>query len=589
MINVELVPADAEAKASLGLAEVSVSTLGTARKAIGKQMASIQSTRVFRLPPQAWLALAVAVALVIGAVSGWLALAGTPAAATPVPRVLYWSDEGVSDLTSLDPAQEGDFNTRLAIQLIYGGLVRFGPHFKLLPDCAASWTISGGGTVFTFHLRPEVRFANGTLLTAPDVAFSLNRTLSPQFRDFHGHALLSDIAGAPAVTSGASKQASGIRVVDARTIQIRLTRPSGSFLQRLATPAGNIVPPWAVAADPANWANHAYGTGPFMVDRWVHGYALLLAPNPYYYAGKPELTGIDMQFIPEPLEAYKLYRAGAVDIMGSIQFPTAELFSVRGEQDFHPSTRLQTVYLTLNERRPPLSEPLVRRALMQSIDRQALARTVYSGFAKPASGMVPPTILGYSPRAEPPYRLATARRLLARAGFPGGRGLPPIDYMSDQDSESITLANFLVSQWRTNLGINVRLVQRSHAAYDAQLSALNFDIAAIVWTDDHPDPSDFLSLTLQTGSPNNNGGWNSPRFDALTARADAIDSVSGNRERGRLYRAADALAMRQAATIPLVYPHSGILLRPSVRGLSVAGGQVMARDWSRVTVERATG
>jgi ABC-type oligopeptide transport system substrate-binding subunit len=340
-----------------------------------------------------------------------------------------------------------------------------------------------------------------------------------------------------------------------------------------------------VKANPNGWFNHAFGTGPFMVDRWVHGYALLLAPNPSYYAGRLKLTGIDMQFIPEPLAGFKLYRAGAVDIMGSIQFPTTELFSVRGESDFHRSPRLETVYLTLNERRAPLNNTLVRQALSESVDRRALAGAVYSRFARPASGMLTPGMLGFSPHAELPFNPARARRLLATAGFPAGRGLPPITYMSDQDSQSITLANFIVSQWHRNLGIPVRLIQRSHAAYDAQLQALNFDIAAINWSDDHPDSSDFLSQTLQTGTPNNNGGWSSKQFDSLTSRADALDAPSGSHMRAKLYRAADIVAMRQAATIPLVYPYSGILLRPSVQGMSVTGGQVMVQNWTHVDVQ----
>jgi ABC-type transport system substrate-binding protein len=537
--------------------------------------------------PQFWLVVVFAVAVLAGGSALMLSVYPLASPAPPAADVLYWSNEGVSDLASLDPAQEGDFNTRLVTNLIFGGLVRLGPRFRLLPDCASSWTISGDGRVFTFHLRPNVRFADGSVLTARDVAYSLNRTLSPQFRDFSGHVLLNDIQGAATVTSGASRHASGIRILDAQTIQIRLVRPSSSFLPRLATPAGNIVPPQAVAASPGEWSNHAFGTGPFMVDRWVHGYALLLAPNPYYYAGRPRLTGIDMQFVPEPLAAYKLYRAGAVDIMGSIQFPTSEVFSVRGEPDFHRSPRLETIYLTLNERRAPWNNLLVRRAFAESIDRHALARVVFHGFARPASGMLPPIMAGFSPLAGLPYDPTMARRLLARAGFPKGRGLPTIQYMSDQDSQSLTLADFLVSQWRQNLGVKVRLVQRGHAAYDAQLSALNFEIAAIDWSDDHPDPADFLSQTLQTGTPNNNGGWSSTQFDVLTTRAGAIDTPSGAHERARLYQAADALAMSQAATIPLVYPYSGIMLRSSVRGLSVTGGQVMARNWSRVTAGAA--
>lgn len=537
--------------------------------------------------PQFWLLAVLALAVVAGASGLYLAARPLARHVSRSAHVLYWSDEGVSDLASLDPALGPDFNTRLVTQLIFGGLVRFGPNFRVVPDCALSWTISDRGRVFTFHLRPHIRFADGTPLVANDVAYSLNRVLSPKFLTTSGHVILGDIRGAAAETSGRSASASGITVLDSHTVRIQLVRPSGSFLARLATPAGYIIPRRNVIADPTGWANHAFGTGPFRVDRWIHGDALLLGPNRYYYGGVPKLTGIDTEFIPEPLEAYKRFRAGAVDIMGAVSFPTEELFNVRSEADFHHSPKLETVYLTLNERRPPLNQRLVRRALLLSINQRQLVQSVFAGFAKPATGMVPTGLKAHTPGIGLPFDPRHARELLAKAGFSKGHRLPTIHYMVNQDSQSVELASFLASQWRRNLGVSVHLVQRNHNEYNTLLQNLNFDIAVIDWTDDYPDPSNFLSQLLRTGSPNNNGGWSNRTFDRLTERADAIDAPSRQKERTRLYMAADRLVIDDASAIPLVYPYSGILLRPSVRGIRIEGGELLAQDWATVTVPRS--
>jgi ABC-type transport system substrate-binding protein len=539
-------------------------------------------TRLRRSAPLAALLFAAVAAITVGAVALARGLAPSSGGTTALP-VLRWSNEGISDLYTLDPAVGPDFNSREAMQLIYGGLVRFGPHFRILPDAAERWRVSPDGLTYTFVLRPNVRFGDGTLLDASDVAYSLNRTLSPRFAGSSGAYLLDDIAGALAVTTARARTAAGIRVVNARTIRITLDHPDGSFLAKLANPDGYLVPAWKVKADPGNWAEHAIGTGPFMVSRWVHGQVLLLVPNPYYFGGSLHIGGIDMPFIPEPLTAYKSYRAGNLDTMGSIQFPVQALFDARSRSDFHASPRLETVFLTLNERFAPFNDARVRLAFARAIDKAALVRTVWDSFAHPTDGMMPPGLPGYNPSLRGAhFNPALARRLLAASGHPGGRGLPPIVLPVDQDAQSVVLADALARQWHDVLGVSVHPVQYTHSRYLTLLQNLQYQIAVIDWTDDYPDPENFLSQQFQTGSPNNNAGWSNATFDRLTARADRLPA--SDPARFALYRRAEQLAMSQAVTIPLANPSAGILLRHAVRGISIDGGYLLVSDWARVNV-----
>jgi len=209
---------------------------------------------VRRYLPHALVGLMLLLALTAGGVGAAMGVARHTAA--PAATVLHYANEGTSQLSSLDPATGFDLNTRQAAQIIYGGLTRFGPNFQVLPDTAQTWTITDHGRSYTFHLRPDVRFADGTVLTAGDVAYSLNRTLSPRFANQSGAFILKNIEGASRVTDGQAKEASGIQVVDAHTLRIRLLAADGSFLAKLATPAGYIVsasrdrskPPWLVPA-----------------------------------------------------------------------------------------------------------------------------------------------------------------------------------------------------------------------------------------------------------------------------------------------------------------------------------------------------
>jgi len=497
--------------------------------------------------------------------------------------VLHLANEGISDLQTLDPARGFDFNSRQAAQLIFGGLVRFGPHFEPIPDVASSWRISKDGRTYTFHLRPNVRFADGTQVTARDVAFSFNRTLSPPFAQQSGAALLSDIGGALLVKHGRTDHAPGIQIVNPQTLRIKLEAPTATFLAKLATPAGYIVPPAAVSNNPAPWDQRAFGTGPFMVERWVHGSSLLLIPNPYYWRGKLQLKGIVMSFIPEPLDAFKRYRDGAVDVMGTVHFPGEELFSVRGQPDFHQSANLETVYLIPNLRTPPFNDTRVRQAFFHALDRNVIVRNAFGNFAHPASRMLPPGIRGYQPPLHiEGYNPGLARRLLAQAGYPGGRGFPTVTFQVDQDAQSLILATTVANQWRNTLGVRVRVARHDHSKYLALLTQLKFQIATIDWTDDYPDPENFLSQLLHSGSPNNNGDWSNATFDRLVDQADTLPP--NDPKRLKLYRQAEQLAMNQAAVIPLANPTTGILVRQSIHGLVVRGGQLLAPDWTRVTI-----
>ncbi|GAC1465408.1 MAG: ABC transporter substrate-binding protein [Chloroflexota bacterium] len=539
-----------------------------------------------RLLPQTLIGLVVLIAVIIGAVS--VARGAGHRTATAIrPAVLRWADEGASDVASLDPANGPDFNTSLVEQLIYGGLIRFGPGFEILPDLAEHWSTSADGRTYTFYLRPNVRYADGSAVTAADVAYSLNRSLNHQFATSSGPYFLSGIVGAPAVTRGITDQATGIVILDRHHLKIQLSAPDGSFLAKLATPAGYVVSPDAIAVDPKHWDRHAFGTGPFQLRRWVPGSELLLVPNTHYYRGTVHITGIEMPFIPEPIAAYKRYQAGALDTVGSVRFPTAALDNERGQRDFHTSTRLETVFLTLNERRPPFNNMKVRQALAVATDRRAVIANIYTNFAVPASRMVPPGLAGHAKTVPGmQYDLARARRLLAAAGYPKGRGLPTITYTVDQDTQSMALATELASEWG-RIGVKVRLNQLGHVAYNDALSRLDFQIAVIDWTADYPDAANFLSQQLHTGTPNNNSGWSNHVFDAMVDRADGLPR--GDPGRAWLYERADRLAMQQAANIPLVYPRSGVVLRQDIRGLSFDKGQLLARDWTRVTVARGSG
>ena len=159
---------------------------------------------------------------------------------------------------------------------------------------------------------------------------------------------------------------------------------------------------------------------------------------------------------------------------------------------------------------------------------------------------------------------------------------PSLVFSADQGTQNLLLASALVQQWHDVLGITVGIAQTEHNAYNQQLTKLAFQIAPVTWTADWPDPQNFLTQLLHSGGHNNNGGWSNAQFDRLVDRADQL--VGDTSQRLSMYRRAEALAMQDAATIPIANPQAGILIRSTVVGLQVAGGAVVVPDWSRVRV-----
>jgi oligopeptide transport system substrate-binding protein len=509
---------------------------------------------------------------------------------SPPPQILRMSDEGVQDLTNvdLDPAAESlGANAIFVINLVLGGLVRLDSNLHVAPDGAKSWTVSKDGRTYTFHIRSGLKFADGTPVTASDFAYSLQRALSPKYAS-NGTNLyyLSAIQGATAYNSGKSSTLPGIKVINPSTLQIKTNAPTAAFLDQLTYSAAYVVPKKLIQkyGDKA-WTEHTVGTGPFYVKRWQHSKEIDLAPNPYYWRGKPKLTQVRILFMQNADTAYNLYRTGGLDVMGTVQFPSDKLASAKHQSNFTQKPFLFTEYIPPNEKKYPFGNVHVRRAFSLAIDRNTLVNKFLGGQFTPANGILPPGIPGYNPHVKgETFNPALAKKELARAGFPNGKNFPKTTLtFSGGDPGQASMSPVLQRMWSQYLGINVNLNQMEAGAYNDALTARNYQLAFISWGEDYPDPQDFLSLQLQTGVGNNNGSFSDPRFDALTKLADTL--VGHDAQRHRLYDQAEQIALDKAAWIVLYWGKTDTLINPKVHGLRINAGGLTADNWATVSIQ----
>jgi ABC-type transport system substrate-binding protein len=328
-----------------------------------------------------------------------------------------------SDLWVDSPLDPGVSGPGELLNELYSGLVKLDDNLHVMPDLAQAMpTISADHLTYTFTLRPNLRFADGTPLTAADVVASISRALSKAEGSPTAPLYLGHIKGAAAWTAGKAHSLAGIGAPDARTVRITLDKPISYFLSALAMP-----PSWVVKRGLAPGVNlsapHAQSltvaSGPFMFGKsWRYRQEIDLVPNPHWYAAASiKLKEITYRFFSDDTQQYRAYQTGQIDLTG---VPSALVQSMRNNPDMHVQAQLSSFFLSPNLGadavcRPahcaPFDDIHFRRALLYAIDRTAITQHVWHGEEEPLCGLIPRGMLGYDPSlcSLTPYDPARAR------------------------------------------------------------------------------------------------------------------------------------------------------------------------------------
>ena len=518
----------------------------------------------------------------------------TPAQPAPVSGgVLRWSLEGINELPALDPPLAGASQSVGVISLVFEGLVRLDSDLNVQPAGAESWDIKDGGKTFIFHIRKDLKFANGDPVTAEDFSYSLNRAFSPDFANGNAGYYLSNIVGSTDVTGGKAKTVAGVKVIDPQTLEIDLQTPSVYFLYQLTFPASFVVSKKAVEANPTAWTDTAFGTGAFMVKEWKHNESITLVPNPNYWLGKPQLQEINLPFIQDPATALKLYQTGELDIMGTYNFPTDQISAVSSNPEFKQVNQFFVAYIGFNNAKPPFNDVRVRQAFAKAVDKSTLINKVLEAAVVQADTIIPPGMPGFNQAAAKiqEFNAADSKKLLADAGFADGKGFPKVALtINNQDPNFAKIAAALQQMWKETLGVDVEINTEELAKFNDDLTAtankpadpaaLSFYIS--VWGADYPDPQNFVSQQLRTDVGNNNGHYSNTEFDKAVDQADVeVDQA----KRLALYQQAETIALTEVGWLPLYYGKANLLIRASVNGLFVTPqGLFPKQDWTKVIV-----
>ncbi len=275
----------------------------------------------------------------------------------------------VAEPLRLDPHDATDAPSALINFHLYERLVELTPDGEVVPGLAESWTISDDGTTYVFKLRENVRFHDGLPLTAAAVVANFERLLSPET------ALARADLISPFVQSAAA--------LDTYTVEIRLRQPVGSFLRLLAHEALGIVSPLSIRASQENRSFRPVGTGPFALYEWVPGDRVTLVAFQDHWRGAPRVAGLVFKPMPDGSSRAIALETGAADVA----YPLDPIHMIRlrafPEIEVRHTPSQRVIYAAFNLGRPPLDDVEIRRALNHAVDRDAIARHLLFGLARP--------------------------------------------------------------------------------------------------------------------------------------------------------------------------------------------------------------
>ncbi|OHE81174.1 MAG: peptide ABC transporter substrate-binding protein [Verrucomicrobia bacterium RIFCSPLOWO2_12_FULL_64_8] len=496
-------------------------------------------------------------------------------ASPAAPKLKIFRVGNGTEPQDLDPQSVTGVSEHKIIMGLFEGLVTEDPRdLHPVPGQAESWDISPDGRVYTFHLRPGLRWSNGDPITADDYLQSWKRMLTPAFAAEYAYMIFNYVAGAKEYYAGTLEDFSrvGFKAPDERTVQVTLKSPTPFLLKIIGSHyAWDPVPVQVIAKygpidqrrSPWTRAGRLVGNGPFLLKEWRPNQKIVLARNPFYWdAGAVKLDEIHFFDTSDIPAEERSFRTGQLDKTNELPNAKIGVYRKAYPEALHIEPYLGVYFYRCNVTRPPLTDKRVRRALALAIDRESLTKNVVRGDQEPAYAVSYPGTDGYSPRARLGGGVEEARRLLAEAGYPDGRGCPPIEFLYNSSENHRAIAEAIQQMWRRNLGVDITLRNEDWKVYLDSQHTLNFTLQRAGWIADYIDPHVFLEI-WETGNGNNDTGWSNAEYDRLLHAALTAPSEA---ERYKIYQRMDAILVDECPVIPIYYYKRVYAMSPKVKG-----------------------
>ena len=518
---------------------------------------------------------------------------------------------GLSKLHTLDPALATDSASVTAIDMISTGLVGLDNKLQVQNQLATSYSISSDGLTYTFHLRPNLQFSEGTPLTSADVAYSINRALTPELKSRAALTYLGLIKDADKLFKGQVKTLIGDSLIipDPSTIEIILSHRAAYFIQALTYPSSYVVEKSVIEKyGNAGFINHLNegigGTGPFVVASYTPGKDIQFVPNKNYYGPQPQLRKVVFPFYPSIDAEYAAFGAKKVDTAQITAAQTSKAKALSGDQ-YQTVPQLVITYVAFNYLVKPFDNIHIRQAFALALDKDAIVQSTAKDIMIPTNHIVPEGMSGYYPDLTGPTGITSVSGDIKKAKELLQQGLkeenmsslPPITFTVATNGNSTNRDQVAAMQgmWK-NIGIDVTVDDVNFLSLNTKLEAsLNNPHGLMMWrlnwVADYADPQDWLTLQFAKDAANNqsNYGQNNA-IDVAQQRAtqqimEQADANADQSDRMHQYNQAEQQLVNDVAWLPIDQAILPYATKPCVVGhVYNAAWLTPPNDWANIYI-----
>lgn len=531
-----------------------------------------------------------------------------PLVKAPLSKQIYTIPEvGIANFDTLDPALVHDPASINAVQMLFTGLVQYDDKLQIRPQLAASWDVSADGLSWTFHLKPNLTFSDGSPLTSADVAYSIERALQPTTQSTVAPIYLGLLKDTDQLLSGHISTLIGDSILtpDASTITLVTAKPAAYFLAMLTYPCSFVVEKSFVSMYGAQFPEHLSqggSSGPFKLASYTPGKEADFVPNTHYYDAKPQLQRVRLVFYANDSDAYLAYRAGQVDMTN---VPIASLATAKQQSDFHQVPLAWTNYYTMNYLTRPFDNIHIRQAFALAINKNALAQNVWHNTVIPTNHIVPQGLPGYNTHLTGPAGASVAgnateaQTLLQQGLKEEGLGsiaqLPSITLTYATGVSSFEQeAKALVQMWQQVLHITVNTNPVDYNTLLDQVTAATnnpqgLQMWGLTWVSEYPDAQDWLTRQFDRGVPNNNMNYgqnqssDAAQQQSVQQQLEAADATMQAPQRLQSYQQAEQQLINDVAWLPVEQVTELFLRSPMIIGIVDNGqGAIPPDDWAKI-------
>lgn len=440
------------------------------------------------------------------------------------------------------------------------------------PGVAERWETSADNLTWTFHLRRNAKWSNGDPVTAHDFVFAYRRILTPSLAAEYA-SLLYVLKNGQALNSGKLSDFNqlGARAVDDHTLALTLENPVPYLPTMICHAAwypvhrATLEKHGGLDKRGSAWtrAGNHVGNGAFMLEEWKPHQYIRVKKSPAYWDNAAVKLNAAVFYPIESEDAEeRSFRSGQLHVTSTMPLSKVPVYRAEKSPFYNPHVFLATFFLRFNVEKPPLNDPRVRRALSLAIDRERFVRDVLKGGQTPAGHLTPPETAGFTANSKNTFNPELAKKLLAEAGFPEGKGIKKLGYLYNSTEANRIIAEALQQMWNRTLGIDIALENQESRVQAVSMRSGNYEVARYAWVGDYLDPSTFLEL-MTGDSGNNMTRWRNAEYDRLYAEASR---TADNQRRYEIYQRLEEIIAEEAPIAPIYFYARNNLRRPEVKG-----------------------